>query len=136
MKKLTSVLLILGLLFSSATPAFAQFIPAKDWVTAGCAYVDPKKPGEGAVATLGGIVCIIKNILYQLPYVIALAALAMVIMAGIRLVSAGADPKAYASAMQTFQWAVIGLILLSGAWLILILIERFTGAPVTQFGLP
>ena len=51
----------------------------------------------------------------------------MVIMAGIRLVSAGADSKAYASAMQTFQWAVIGLILLSGAWLILILIDRLTG---------
>ena len=91
---------------------------------------------QDEVATLRGITCLIGNILKQLPPVIALAALAMVIMAGIRLVSAGADPKAYASAMQTFQWAVIGLILLSGAWLILILIERFTGAPVTQFGIP
>ena len=91
---------------------------------------------QEGVATLGGIVCVIRNLLTPLPAIIALAALAMVIMAGIRLVSAGADPKAYASAMQTFQWAVIGLILLSGAWLILILIERLTGAPITQFGLP
>ena len=91
---------------------------------------------QDEVATLRGITCLISNLLRPLPAIIALAALAMVIMAGIRLVSAGADPKAYASAMQTFQWAVIGLILLSGAWLILILIERTTGAPVTQFGLP
>ena len=91
---------------------------------------------QDEVATLHGITCLISNLLRPLPAIIALAALAMVIMAGIRLVSAGADPKAYASAMQTFQWAVIGLILLSGAWLILILIERLTGAPITQFGLP
>ncbi len=91
---------------------------------------------QDEVATLKGITCLIGNLLRPLPAIIALAALAMVIMAGIRLVSAGADPKAYASAWQTFQWAIIGLILLSGAWLILILIERLTGAPVTQFGLP
>lgn len=91
---------------------------------------------QDEVATLRGITCLIGNLLRPLPAIIALAALAMVIMAGIRLVSAGADPKAYASAMQTFQWAIIGLILLSGAWLILILIERLTGAPITQFGLP
>lgn len=91
---------------------------------------------QEGVATLGGIVCLIRNLLTPLPAIIALAALAMVIMAGIKLVSAGADPKAYASALSTFQWAIIGLILLSGAWLILVLIERLTGASVTQFGLP
>lgn len=128
MKKIASILLTVVLLVTTTKPTYAQFIKAKDWEAAGCAQQD--------VVTLGGITCIVKNLLYQIPYVIALAALAMVIMAGIRLVSAGADPKAYASAMQTFQWAVIGLILLSGAWLILVLIERFTGAPVTQFGIP
>lgn len=91
---------------------------------------------QDGVATLGGIVCVIKNIIAPLPGVIALAALAMVILAGIRLVMAGADPKAYASAWSTFQWALIGLLLLSGSWLVLIIIERLTGAPVTQFGIP
>ena len=60
----------------------------------------------------------------------------MIIWAGIRIINSGADPKAYASAMATMQYAIIGIILLSGAWLILVLIERFTGAPVTQFGIP
>ena len=60
----------------------------------------------------------------------------MVIWSGIRLISSGAaDPKAYASAMATLQYALIGILLLSGAWLILVLIERFTGAQVTQFGI-
>lgn len=91
---------------------------------------------EQGVATLIGITCIIRNLLKPLPALIALAALGMVIYAGIRIISAGADPKAYASALATLQYAIIGIILLSGAWLILVLIERFTGAPVTTFGLP
>lgn len=88
------------------------------------------------VATIQGIVCIVQNLIKPLPGIIVLAALGMVILAGIRMIQAGADPKAYAAAIQTLQYAIIGLILLSGAWLILILIERFTGAPVTQFGFP
>ena len=91
---------------------------------------------EQGVATLLGITCIVKNLLRPLPAIIALAALGMVIWAGIRVISAGPDPKAYASAMATLQYAVIGLIFLSGAWLILVIIERLTGAPVTQFGIP
>lgn len=91
---------------------------------------------EQGVATLLGITCVVKNILKPLPAIIALGALAMVILAGIRVISSGPDPKAYASAMATLQYAVIGLILLSGAWLILVIIERLTGAPVTQFGIP
>ncbi len=91
---------------------------------------------EQGVATIVGITCVIKNILNPLPAIIALAALAMVIWAGIQIINSGADPKAYASAMATMQYAIIGIILLSSAWLILVLIERFTGAPVTQFGIP
>ncbi len=88
------------------------------------------------VATLIGITCIIRNLLKPFPVIIALAALGMVIWAGIRLINSGADPKEYASAIATFQYAIIGIALLSGAWLVLVLIERFTGAPVTTFGIP
>ncbi len=87
------------------------------------------------VATIDGITCVIRNLLFQLPPVIALVALGMVLWSGIRLISSGADPKAYASAMSTLMYALIGILLLSAAWLILVLIERFTGAQVTQFGI-
>lgn len=91
---------------------------------------------EGDVATIRGIVCVITNIIKPLPAIIILAALFMLIFAGLRWINAGSDPKALASAQQTFIWAIIGVVLLSASWLILVTIERFTGAPVTQFGIP
>lgn len=90
---------------------------------------------QGA-ATIKGIECLFENIISPIPALLALVAVGMIIMAGIRLLTAGADPKAYKSAWDTFTWAVIGLILLSVAWLILVLIKNFTGADVTTFSIP
>lgn len=87
------------------------------------------------VATITGIECLIKNLISPLPGIIAIGAIFMIIFAGVRIITAGSDPKALSSAWTTFNWAVIGLILLSAVWLALVLIEKFTGAPVTQFGL-
>ncbi|HCQ31687.1 TPA: hypothetical protein DIU27_04895 [Candidatus Collierbacteria bacterium] len=87
------------------------------------------------VATIQGITCLLKNVLQPLPALLALVAVGIIIMAGIRLTTAGSDPKAVASAWSMFTWAVIGLILLAVVWLALVLIENFTGAKVTQFGI-
>jgi hypothetical protein len=86
------------------------------------------------VATITGITCLIGNLLQQIPKVLTLVAVVMVIFAGVRLIGAGADPKAYAAAWATFTYAIIGLILMAVVWLILIVIQNFTGAPVTNFG--
>ena len=88
------------------------------------------------VATILGIQCLITNLLSQVPKLLALVAVGMIIYSGVRLIGAGADPKAYAAAWSTFTYAVIGLILMAVVWLVLIAIENFTGAPVTQFGIP
>ena len=88
---------------------------------------------DKGVATIKGIECIFQNLISPVPTLLALVAVGMIIFAGIRLLMAGADPKAYAAAWSTFTWAVIGLILLAAAWLIIILIERFTGAPLSNF---
>lgn len=90
---------------------------------------------EDNVVTLRGITCLIARILDALPPLIALAALAMVIYSGFNIIMAGADQKAYSSAWSTFTWAVIGLIFLSGSWLLLLLIQKFTGAQITTFGI-
>jgi Type IV secretion system pilin len=87
------------------------------------------------VASIQGIVCLLKNVLTPLPALLALVAVGVLILAGIRLTTAGAEPKAVASAWSMFTWAIIGLILLAVVWLALVLIENFTGAKVTQFGL-
>jgi len=123
MKKLLPAILLVIFSLFIVTPAYAQ-----------ADFSGPCQ--EQGVATLIGITCVVKNILKPLPGIIALAALAMIIWAGIRVINSGADPKAYAGAMATLQYAIIGIILLSASWFILVLIERFTGAPVTQFGVP
>lgn len=90
---------------------------------------------QDGVATIAGIECLIENILTPLPGLIALAAVFMIIWAGIRLMNAGSDQKAYASAWSTFTYAVVGLILLSVVWFALILIGKFTGADVTNLNI-
>lgn len=91
---------------------------------------------QEGVATIKGIECLFENLISPIPTLLALVAVGMIIMAGIKLITAGGDPKAVASAWSTFTWAVVGLILLAVAWLILIVIKNFTGADVTQFSLP
>lgn len=90
---------------------------------------------ENGVATITGIECLIARILSPLPGLIALAAIAMIIWSGIRMMGAGANEKNYAAAWQTFTFAVVGLILLSVVWFALILIKAFTGADILQFGI-
>lgn len=96
-----------------------------NWEAAGCS--------KDGIATINGITCVIENLLSPVPSLIALAAVFMIILSGIRIVMAGDNPKALAAAWSTFAWAVGGLILLAVAWLIIVAIENFTGAPVTQF---
>lgn len=112
--------------FLLASPVYAASAASSCWTG--------DKVSEG-VATITGIECLLQNILTPLPGLIALAAVFMIIFAGIRIVTSGSDPKALASAWSTFTYAIIGLILLSAVWLALVLIERFTGAKVTQFGI-
>ena len=88
------------------------------------------------VATIQGITCIIRNLLQQIPPALTLVAVFMVIFAGVRLIGAGSDPKAYAAAWATFTYAIVGLVLMAVVWLVLVAIQNFTGAQVTQFGFP
>lgn len=89
---------------------------------------------SGDVATVRGLQCLIANLLEPVPALIIVVALFMVIFAGAKLIMGANDPKAIASAWSTFSFAIIGILLLGGVWLILVLIEQFTGATVTQFG--
>lgn len=103
---------------------------AADWIDLNSGCVD-----EG-VATIKGIECLFQNIITPIPALLALVAVGMIIFAGVRIITAGADPKALAAGWNTFNWAIIGLILLSVAWLILVIIKNYTGADVTTFTLP
>ncbi len=95
-----------------------------NWESLGCA--------ESGVATIFGIKCIITQLLGFIPGLIAIAAVFMIIFSGARMILAGDNPKELAAAQQTLMFAVFGLVGIGLAWVILRLVESFTGAPVTQ----
>lgn len=57
----------------------------------------------------------------------------MLTWAGIRFLTSGGESKSLSSASNTITWALLGLLFLILAWLILRLIEAFTGVNVTYF---
>lgn len=125
-KKLVSLLLLLIVGSTLLSPAYS-FAAIPQW-TGDCV-------ADTDVATIRGIVCLLMNLIKPFPAIIAIAALFMLIKAGADIIRAGDDPKAVASGMQTLTYAIIGIILLPVAYLILLTIEKFTGAKVTNFGI-
>lgn len=115
--------------FNFISPVYADTITGSAaWESAECA--------KDGVVTIGGIECIIQNLLAPLPSLIALAAVGMMIFAGIKILNAGSDTKAYAAGWATFTYALIGLVLLSVVWFVIVLIQNFTGTNITNFGIP
>lgn len=62
-----------------------------------------------------------------------IALLIMLILGGIKYLTSGGEPKPLSSANNTITWAILGIIFLVLIWLILLLIEAFTGVNVTKF---
>lgn len=68
--------------------------------------------------------------------IIALAGIVlfiMIFMGGLRFITSGGDPKAKEGAQKTITYAVYGLITILVSYLILVIIEKITGASVTEF---
>lgn len=63
------------------------------------------------------------------------AMLVTLVMAGIKYLTSGGDPKAIAAAHQAVTWALLGVVFMAIAWLILQLIHTFTGIDVTIFNI-
>ncbi len=57
----------------------------------------------------------------------------MLFYAGIKYITSNGEPKQIQLAHNTVTWAILGIVFLVLAWLILKLIEVFTGVPVTKF---
>ncbi len=73
------------------------------------------------------------NILSAMIPLIGMVAFIMILIGGFKILTSGGDPKGLQGGKQTITWAVGGLALSIISWLILLLIENITGAPVTQF---
>lgn len=88
---------------------------------------------EIEVATLKGFECIFARILNTVIRLGGIALFVMLLIGGFKLMTAGGDAKKVQSAQQTLTYAVIGLVVIIGAWFVFRLIEIFTGVPVLKF---
>jgi hypothetical protein len=57
----------------------------------------------------------------------------LLLVGGIKYITAGSDPKAAESAQKTITYAIGGLVLILASFLILVLITAITGVDVTKF---
>ena len=57
----------------------------------------------------------------------------MLLTGGFKYLTSGGDPKATEGAQKTLTYAIGGLVLLAGSYMILNIIKTFTGADVTNF---
>jgi hypothetical protein len=79
------------------------------------------------VSTLEGIEVLFNNIVAVVIGFAGVALFIMLIVGGIKYITAGGDPKKAASASKTLTYAIGGLALVALALLILTFIARFTG---------
>lgn len=87
-------------------------------------------PDAAGLQEIEDIVRSIVSVVIGLGFV---ATLVMLVMAGIKYLTSGGEPKAVQAAHQVTTWALLGILFLAVAWLILQLIKAFTGVPVTVF---
>lgn len=93
--------------------------------------------GGEQIATVQCLEVIFARILVIIVSLAALAVFVMFIMGGFKLLTSGGDPKTTASARQTLTYAIIGIALMSVAYIIFWLLGQITGIPnLLQFRLP
>jgi len=88
------------------------------------------------IATIQGFECLFFNILQVIVIIAGLAFLFMFITGGFKYLFSGSEQKAVAAASSTLTSAIIGLVGIIASWLILKLIQDFTGINVTIFTIP
>lgn len=99
-------------------------------------HVSTGKDSVVDVPTLKCFEVVFSNILVLSVSLGVFALFVMMLVGGFRYLTAGGDPKAVAGAQQTMLYAVVGIALLSVAYLIFKLIEFYTGVTITKFTIP
>jgi hypothetical protein len=101
---------------------------AEDW---GSTLGGPNKD----VASIWSIIPLIKNAITAALSFSGVVLFVMLISGGFTFLFAGGDPKAAQKAQGTITSAIIGLVIIAAAFLILRVIESFTGVNVTNMNL-
>ena len=109
---------------------FAQ----SDW-TQNPTYVPTDIPGRD-VPTIQGIEGIVSNILNIIVPIVGVVLLIMLIVGGFQYITSGGEAEQTAKAKKTLTTTLLGLLVVLGAWLIIKLIEEFTGLNLHEFTVP
>ena len=92
-----------------------------------CPYVD------GDVVQLRALECTFGNLVGVILGFAGIVLFIMLLIGGLKYMTAGGEPPKIEEAKKTLTIAIGGLILVMLAFLIIKLIEVFTGLPVTEF---
>jgi len=87
-------------------------------------------------ATIQDLTLIVQRILNIAVRLAGIAAFVMLIVGGFQYLTAGGDSKKTQAASNTLTYAILGLVVVIGAWFILLFIEKFTGVKITEFNIP
>jgi len=94
---------------------------------------EPVGTGGGCAAPISGLNALFSNVLAIIVPFAAVGLFVMLMMGGFKYITSGGNPKALEAAKATITYAIIGMILVAGAYLIIELIVQLTGAPITEF---
>jgi uncharacterized membrane protein YuzA (DUF378 family) len=89
--------------------------------------------GKNCAPTLQGLETVFSNVIFKVIGLAGIVFFIMLILGGFKYITAGDEPPKAEAAKKTLTAAVIGLVFIALAFLILKIIETFTGAPVTEF---
>lgn len=132
-QKLFVLLLSFSLFLSSNSPILAQ--ATKDWASQNTSS-GKKCVLEDDVATIQGLECLFYNVLQVIVYVAGLAFVFMFLNGAFQYLTSAGDPKRTAAAGSTLTMAVLGLLGIIFSYIILRLIQNFTGINVLEFAIP
>ena len=91
---------------------------------------------EGDVPTIYGLEAWVANILNIIIGLAGVVLLLMLIGGGFGYITSGGDKEKAAKAKNTLTYAILGVVVILGAWLIIRLIEEFTGLNLHIFQIP
>ena len=91
--------------------------------------------GTGDAAQLGDLEGIFQRALGAALGLGGILLFIMLVAGGFKYMTAGGDPKKIEDAQHTLTYAIVGLLLVAGAYLILVLINTITGADVINFSI-
>ena len=84
-------------------------------------------------AQLSQLETVYESVITSLLALGGIVLLLMLLTGGFKYLTSGGDPKAVEGAQKTLTYAIGGLVLLAGSFMILNIISQFTGADVINF---